>query len=286
MKRVLITGAGGQVGTVLRQGLCSEYHLRLMDRIPISRLGASEEFVKSDLSDLNILQEAMVNIDGIVHLAAVSVEDSWEKILPNNIIGTLNLFEAARRASVKRILFASSNHVVGFYRRDQVIGTDVTVRPDSRYGVSKAFGEALASLYADKYGLEIYCIRIGNVAEQPTDMRRLAIWISPRDLVQLVKIGLEHPDIKFDIVYGMSGNDRAWWDNSHAEQLGYQPLDNSETYADEVIAVEPPHDLNDREHIYQAGTFVNLEYSGVSWKGALRRWIAQSLRALVDRRRI
>ena len=284
MKRILITGAEGQVGRVLRLGLCSKYHLRLLDRIPITCLGASEEFVKSDLSDLNVLQEAMVNVDGIVHLAAVSVEDSWEQILPSNIIGTLNVFEAARRAGVKRVLFASSNHVVGFYRRDQVIGTDVTVRPDSRYGVSKAFGEALAALYADKYGLETYCIRIGNVAEQPIDMRCLAIWISPRDLVQLVEIGLEHSDIRFEIVYGMSGNDRAWWDNSRAEQLGYRPLDNSETYADEVIALEPQHAPNDRQQVYQGGAFVNLEYSGGSLKRAMRNWIAQALRALTNKR--
>lgn len=283
MKRILITGAEGEVGRVLRQGLCGKYHLRLLDRIPIACLAESEEFVKSDLSDLNVLQEAMVNVDGIVHLAAVSVEDSWEKILPSNIIGALNLFEAARRAGVKRIIFASSNHVVGFYRRDQVIGTDVTLRPDGRYGVSKAFGEALASLYADKYGLETFCIRIGNVAERPIDIRRLAIWISPRDLVQLVEIGLEHPNIKFDVVYGMSGNDRAWWDNSRAEQLGYRPLDNSETFADEVITAEPQHDLDDRQHVYQGGTFVNLEYSGVSWKGAMRRRISRLLRGLTSK---
>ncbi|MCZ6674231.1 MAG: NAD(P)-dependent oxidoreductase [Verrucomicrobia bacterium] len=279
MKRVLITGAGGQIGRVLRQGLRGKYHLRLLDRTPITGLEASEEFVKSDLSDVKVLQEAMANIDGIVHLAAVSVEDAWEKILPSNIIGTLNLFEAACRAGAKRVLFASSNHAVGFYRRDQVIGTDVTVRPDSRYGVSKAFGEALCSLYADKYGLETYCMRIGNVAERPVDMRRLAIWISPRDLIQLVEIGLEHPDINFEIVYGMSGNDRAWWDNSHAERLGYRPLDNSETYADEVIAAEPQHDPNDLQHIYQGGTFVNLEYGGGSLKEAMRGWIAHPVRA-------
>ena len=260
MKRVLITGAGGQIGRVLRPGLRGKYHLRLLDRAPITGLEESEEFVKSDLSDVNVLQEAMASIDGIVHLAAVSVEDSWEKILPNNIVGTHNLFEAARRAGVKRVLFASSSHAVGFYRRDQVIGTDVTVRPDSRYGVSKAFGEALASLYADKYGLETYCMRIGNVAERPVDVRRLAIWISPRDLIQLVEIGLEHPDIHFEIVYGMSGNDRAWWDNSNAERLRYRPLDNSEPYAEEVIAREPVHAPNDRQHIYQGGTFVKSEY--------------------------
>ena len=140
-----------------------------------------------------------------------------------NIIGCYNLFEAARQAGVKRVVFASSNHAVGFYPRKRKIGTDVTVRPDSRYGVSKAFGEALGALYSDKHGMVVTCLRIGNVGPRPLDVRRLSIWISPEDLVQLFRIGLEHPDIRFDIVYGASDNAASWWDNSRARQLGYRP---------------------------------------------------------------
>jgi len=262
MKKILITGAAGQIGKVLRKGLKGKYRLRLLDLHAIEDNVEDEESLSADLTDLDALCGAMDGIHGVVHLGAVSVEDSWEQILPNNIVGTYNVFEAARRRDVRRILFASSNHAVGFYRRDQVIGTDVTVRPDSRYGVSKAFGEALASLYADKYGLETFCMRIGNVAERPIDVRRLSIWISHRDLVQLVELGLERPDLHFEIVYGVSDNTRSWWNNSNALRLGYKPQDNSEDYVDEVIAKEPPHEPGDRQHVYQGGSFVNLEFGG------------------------
>ena len=259
MNSILITGAAGHVGRVLRDGLAGRFRLRLLDRTPVEALGPNEVFIRGDLGDPALLRSAMAGVAGIVHLAAVPVEDSWQEILPNNIVGTYNLFEAARLAGVKRVVFASSNHAVGFYRRDRHIGPDVTVRPDSRYGVSKAFGEALASLYADKYGLETFCIRIGNVAAEPVDVRRLAIWVSPRDLCQLVAIGLEHPEIHFEIVYGVSDNARSWWDNSRAAQLGYRPQDDAEDHAAEVVAREPPHDPDDRQHLYQGGHFVNLE---------------------------
>ncbi|MGI9386968.1 MAG: NAD-dependent epimerase/dehydratase family protein, partial [Methyloligellaceae bacterium] len=154
------------------------------------------------------------------------------------------------------IVFASSNHAVGYYRRDQTIGVDVIALPDTRYGVSKAFGDALGALYARKHGLKVFCIRIGNVADQPVDKRRLSIWISPRDLVQLVRIGLDHPEIDFNIVYGASENARTWWDNRAAFELGYRPEDQSEDYATEVLAKEPPIAADDPAEIYQGGTFV------------------------------
>lgn len=268
MKRILMTGAAGQVGGFLRPLLRPTYNLRLLDRRPMADLDPSEECLQGDLSDIGRLVEAMAGVEGVLHLAGVSVEDSWEKILPNNIVGTYNLFEAARQAGVKRVLFASSNHAIGFYRRDKHIGPNVTVRPDGRYGVSKVFGEALAALYADKYGLETFCMRIGNVAERPVDVRRLAIWLSPRDLAQLVAIGLDHPEIHFEIVYGVSDNTRSWWDNSRAAQLGYKPEDDSEDYAAEVVAKEPAHDPGDRQHLYQGGVFVNVEYGGDPTKAA------------------
>ena len=132
-------------------------------------------------------------VDAIVHLGGYSVEGPWEAILQANIIGCYNVFEAARRNGVKRILFPTSNHATGFYRRDQTIDHRVYIKPDSRYGVSKVFGEALGSLYADKYGMEMFMMRIGNVNPKPIDKRRLSIWFSPRDLAQLVSIGIDHP---------------------------------------------------------------------------------------------
>jgi uronate dehydrogenase len=162
---------------------------------------------------------------------------------------------------VKRLLFPTSNHATGFYRRDQTIDHRVYPKPDSRYGVSKVFGEALGSLYADKYGMEVFCIRVGNLNTVPVDKRRLSLWVSPRDLAQLVQIGIEHPDIRFEIVYGVSGNKRSWYDNSNAQRLGYKPQDDSEPYAAEVLAKEKPG-ADARSEMFQGGNFVVAEIGG------------------------
>lgn len=204
MKLILLTGAAGGVARMLRPLMRADYRLRLSDRAPVADAVAGEEQVTADLADLDTLTSAAEGVDGIVHFGAYSIEGPWETILQSNIVGTYNVFEAARRHQVKRVVFASSNHVGGFYRRDRTIGVDDRVRPDTRYGVSKCFGEALGSLYADKYGLEVLSIRIGSVLPKPVDVRRLAIWVSPRDLYQLLRIGLEHRDIRNEIVYGVS----------------------------------------------------------------------------------
>ncbi len=256
MKTILMTGAGGGVGTYLRRELAGKYALRLSDYSKL-KPGKGETFVKGDISKMSDMLRATKGVDAIVHLGGYSVEGAWDDILSANIIGCYNVFEAARRNGVKRILFATSNHAVGFYRRDQVIDHRVYIKPDGRYGVSKVFGEALGSLYADKYGMEVFCVRIGNVNDAPIDKRRLSIWISPRDMAQLVAIGIDHPDIRFEIVYGVSGNRRSWYDNSNATRLGYRPLDDGETYAAEVLAREKPGDP--RAEMYQGGTFVHVE---------------------------
>lgn len=262
MKKILITGAAGGVGAFLRKELAGRYALRLADLKQIEELGANEESVTADVSKFDDMLRAVDGVDGIVHLGAFSVEGNWDTILNANIVGTYNLFEAARLKGVKRIVFASSNHVIGFYRRDQRIDDTVYPKPDSRYGVSKVFGEALASLYADKYGAEVLCIRIGNVATKPPDVRRLSIWISPRDVAQLVGIGLDQPDIKFEIVYGISDNDRAWWDNSNAYRLGYKPQDRAEDYAEEVLAEHPALTGDPVADMHQGGSFCSTEAGG------------------------
>jgi uronate dehydrogenase len=255
MKRVLLTGAAGDVGGHLRRELAGRYELRLSDRKPVGKLAAGESFVKGDVRRLADMLAATRGVDAIVHLGGHPVEGDWETIRDVNIDGTYNVFEAARRNGVKRILFATSNHAVGFYRRDETIDHRVYPKPDSRYGVSKVFGEALGSLYSDKHGLEVFNIRIGNVNARPVDKRRLAIWISPRDLAQLVTIGIEHPGIRFEIVYGVSRNSRSWYDNSNAQRLGYAPQDASEPYAREVLKNEKPgaDPLAER---FQGGAFV------------------------------
>ena len=254
MKTVLITGATGDVGTHLARELSGKYKLRLSDRRPLK----ARNFVKADVSKMADALRITKGVDAVVHLAGYSVEGPWEAILQANIVGCYNVFEAARRNGVKRIVFPTSNHAVGFYRRDQTIDHNVYPRPDSRYGVSKVFGEALGRLYTDKYGMQMFMIRIGNVNPVPIDKRRLSIWISPRDIAQLVSIGIDHPDIGFEIVYGISGNKRAWYDNSNAYRLGYQPQDDSEPYAEEILRKDKGSG-NEIAEKYQGGIFCAVE---------------------------
>ncbi len=256
MKTVLVTGATGDVGTHLRRELAGKYRLRLSDK-RILKKGKGETFMRADISKMADALRITRGVDAIVHLGGYSVEGPWEAIHKANIVGCYNVFEAARRNKVKRIVFATSNHAVGFYRRDQTIDHRVYPKPDGRYGVSKVFGEALGSLYADKYGMEVFLIRIGNVNPKPVDKRRLSIWVSPRDIAQLVSIGIDRPDIRFEIVYGVSGNRRSWYDNSNAARLGYKPQDDSEVYAPEILPREKPGDP--RAEACQGGPFVHVE---------------------------
>jgi uronate dehydrogenase len=257
MKTVLITGASGDVGTHLRRELAGKYRLVVSDKRDLKK-EKGEKFIRADVSKMADALKITKGVDAIVHLGGYSVEGPWEGILQANIIGCYNIFEAARRNGVKRVVFPTSNHAVGFYRRDQTIDHRVYPKPDGRYGVSKVFGEALGSLYADKYGMEMYMIRIGNVNPKPIDKRRLSIWISPRDIAQLVSIGIDKPGIKFEIVYGISRNKRAWYDNSNAYRLGYQPQDDAEVWAAEVLRNEKPGGDAVAE-MYQGGVFCAVE---------------------------
>jgi len=260
MKTILVTGAAGDVGSHLRRELAGKYRLVLSDFRPIKALAAGETFAPGDIAKMSDMLRIAKGVDAVVHLGGFSVEGPWDMILRANIIGCYNLFEAARRNGVKRVLFASSNHATGFYNRDVKIDHRVYPKPDSRYGVSKVFGEQLGSLYADKYGMQVFCMRIGNVTIAPPDKRRLSNWISPRDFAELVCVGIEHPDIRFEIVYGVSANTRTWYDNSNASRLGYQPRDDAETYAAEILAKEKPGDA--RAELYQGGNFVFAEIGG------------------------
>jgi uronate dehydrogenase len=258
MKKILVTGAAGGVGGHLRRLLAARYDLVLSDVRPLPGRAKGERFTRGDLSRAADAARITKGVDAIVHLGGYSVEGPWESILQANIVGAYNLFEAARKNGVRRVVFASSHHAVGFHRRERRIDHTADVRPDTRYGVSKVFGEALGRLYADKYGLEVFCIRIGNVNPAPIDERRLSIWSSPRDLAQLVTIGLEHPDVRFEIVYGVSANRRTFYDNANAERLGYRPQDDSDPHAAELLAREAPEDPVAR--LYQGGHFTVVEH--------------------------
>jgi uronate dehydrogenase len=263
MARILLTGAAGGIGTRLRKLLKPVYpDLRLSDITKPADLRPDETFVAADLARIDEVERIVDGVDGIIHLGGISGEAPWEGILQSNIIGCYNLFEAARRNGVERVVFASSNHAVGFYPRHHHIGVDVTVRPDSRYGVSKAFGEALGSLYADKHGLRVLCLRIGNFGDKPLDKRRLSIWVRPEDLVQLIRIGLEHADLRFEIFYGASWNERAWWDNHRAYDYGYRPTGRAEDYLEHALAEQAKLKPDPVGDFFQGGTFCSQEFDG------------------------
>ena len=261
MQKVLVTGAAGDVATRLRKLMRGLYpSIRWSDIRTPADLAADDEFIAADLADHTQVEKIVAGVDGIVHLGGYSTNGPWPAIHTANIVGCYNVFEAAYRAGVKRIVFASSNHAVGFYPREQKIGVDVTVRPDSHYGVSKAFGEALGALYAEKHGLRVTCLRIGNVGDAPIDKRRLSIWLEPRDLLQLIRIGLEHPDIRFEIFYGMSDNEDAWWDNANAMRFGYRPQHRARDFVAQAMAAQaklPSDPIGDR---YQGGTYCSDDY--------------------------
>lgn len=264
MQRVLLTGASGSVGGRLRRLLPPVYPgLVLSDLAPPADLRPDETFIAADLADAAAVDRACRGIDGIVHLGGFSVEGPWETILAANIIGCHNLFEAARRNGVKRVVFASSNHVMGFHPRHRKIGIEVVPLPDTRYGLSKLFGEGLGALYAHKHGLGVLSIRIGNVGDQPMDGRRLAIWLKPEDLVQLIRIGLELPGLVYEVVYGMSDNTRAWWNNAHALELGYRPEGRSEEFAEAALAAQALLPADPVGDYFQGGSpFCSQEFDG------------------------
>jgi uronate dehydrogenase len=261
--RVVMTGAAGGVGTMVRPHLRGHFErLILSDRQNMTELEPGEAFVQADITDLADMERLLEGADGLIHLGGQAVEADWETVHAGNIVGLYNTYEAARRQGCNRIIFATTNHVVGFYRRARTIDHTAMPRPDSRYGVSKAFGEALGRFYADKFGMRVFNIRIGIADHQPVDVRRLSIWVSPRDLAQLMRIGLEHPDIHFEVVYGASRCARSWWDNANAYRLGYQPQDQAEDYAEEAhaAAARQPED-----HItaqFHGGPFCAMEFAG------------------------
>jgi uronate dehydrogenase len=263
MKRILITGAAGQIGVALREGLRGSYPLvRLLDVAPLGEAEPGEEVVIADIRDIAAMERAMVGIDCVVHLAGASVESPWDKVLPLNIEGCYNTFEAARRQAVRRVIFASSNHAVGFYRRERFIDNMVVPRPDTRYGVSKVFGEAVGRLYADKYGLSVACLRIGTFRnpDRPAEARQLLTWISHRDMVQLVRRCIDCPHYHFVVVYGVSNNLRSRWDNSNVKFLGYRPEDDSELFAREILAKGEKE--NEIAAQFHGGFYCPMEFAG------------------------
>ncbi len=255
--RLLLTGAAGGLGKVLRQTL--KPYAKVLRLSDISEMapaeGSHEEVQLCDLADKQAVHQLVEGVDAILHFGGVSVERPFEEILGANISGVFHIYEAARRHGVKRIIFASSNHVIGFYQQDETIDALSPRRPDSYYGLSKSYGEDMASFYFDRYGIETVSIRIGSSFPEPQNRRMMSTWLSFDDLTQLIERSLYTPDVGHTVVYGASANRDVWWDNRFAAHLGYQPRDSSEPFRNKVEA-QPMPAADDPAMVYQGGAFV------------------------------
>ncbi|MBC9742272.1 NAD(P)-dependent oxidoreductase [Pseudomonas syringae pv. syringae] len=255
--RLLLTGAAGGLGKVLRETLRPYTKvLRLSDIAEMApAVDGSEEVQVCDLADKNAVHQLVEGVDAIVHFGGVSVERPFEEILGANICGVFHIYEAARRHGVKRVIFASSNHVIGFYKQTETIDAHSPRRPDSYYGLSKSYGEDMASFYFDRYGIETVSIRIGSSFAEPQNRRMMSTWLSFADLTQLIELSLYTPDVGHTVVYGVSDNKTVWWDNRLASKLDYKPKDSSEVFREKVDA-QPLPAADDPAMLYQGGAFV------------------------------
>lgn len=262
-KRIAITGGSGRVGTALRRIIGAKVaSIKIIDTANPGPLDDNQTWEQVDISDGEALSACMTDVDAIVHLAGYPNERGIEDILRVNVLGTHNVLEAARRNGIERVVFGSSNHAVGFYPRQTTVSETDPMRPDSLYGLSKCWGELEAGLYFDKFGIRTLNIRIGNAGDRPTDARALRIWISQRDLAQLVLIGLEHPDVTCTTVYGISEVKSGWLNNDTAVALGYRPVDSADAMAGPDNAQERPSQMPHIAEFFQGGRFCVIEHDG------------------------
>lgn len=257
LKKLLITGANGGLGSVCRTRLAHlAEQLRISARKGLGDAAAHEEIVYCDLGDKKAVEAMVHGCDGIVHMGGQSTEATWEVIRNANLDGMFNLFEAARKSPITpRIIFASSNHAIGFHEQTARLDAKSTTRPDGLYGVSKVFGEALASMYYDKFGIETASIRIGSCFPEPKNHRMLSTWMSYDDLVLLIERIFLVPRLGCPIIYGASANSASWWDNREVGYLGWNPKDNAEVFRAKIDATMLPPPKDDVNSRYQGGAF-------------------------------
>lgn len=267
MKKLVLTGAAGALGSVLRAPLAAMCDTFVSTDLAdsVADLAANETYVKADVSDLAAMETLLEGADMVIHFGAIADEAPWDDILQSNIVGAYNVWEAAYRNGVKRVVYASSVHAVGMHLKTDTIGLDAPHRPDTYYGLAKCFAEDLASLYWDKRGVESVCMRIFSAAP-PSNARAIGTWLSMDDLIHLVQRSIDSPVVGFTTVYGISNNDRAVVDNTKAGHLGYRPKDNAEEFAKDVFASTPALDNKDPANLYIGGPFavVELGNSGVA----------------------
>jgi len=254
--RLLLTGAAGGLGRVLRPRLREWARIvRVSDREACEPAEAGEEIARADLSDAAAVDRLLDGVDAVVQFGGASLEVPFAELVPANVTGLLNVYEAARRHAVRRIVYASSSHVVGFYRQSQTVGTDAPLRPDCLYAVTKCFGEALSRYYFDRFGIETVCLRIGSSFPEPRNARMMVSYLGYDDLVELVRCALFTPRVDHSIIYGVSDNPVRWWDNAQAGHLGFHAKESSRRFAD-LFPPAAPRDNGGPEHVYQGGPWV------------------------------
>ena len=258
-ERILVTGAAGRLGLELRKSLSSlASKIRVAHRRPFTDLRPYEEEAVFDLSDKDATIAAVEGCDAIVHFGGASLESPWQTILDANIRGSYHIYEGARKNRVKRVVYASSVHAIGYHEVEAHIGVDAPVRPDSLYGVSKNFVESLSRLYWDKFGIESVCLRIFSSFPEPTDRRMLWSYLSFADCVRLVEASLTAPRVGHTISFGLSDNRVKTVDNTGAEHLGYAPQDNSEPFRAQIEANTSVSDPRRPSVKYLGGWFCEL----------------------------
>lgn len=260
MNKIVLTGAAGRLGSYLRKPLPD-----LADELVSSDLSSDigtlydgETYVRADLAEYDQIHALLDGADMVVHFGAYGDEAAFGTILGPNIVGAYNIWEAAYRNGVRRVVYASSIHAVGMHSKMDFIGTDAPHRPDTFYGLAKCFAEDLASLYWDKCRVEAVCLRILSCA-QVTSARALGTWLSYEDLIHLVERAISTPVTGFTVVYGVSNNDRAPVDNARASFLGYRPNDNAEQFAEKILAEEPSQNHDDLAATRHGGPFASVE---------------------------
>jgi uronate dehydrogenase len=258
---LLLTGAAGRLGRWLRPHLLARYGaVRASDIVSPAPALPGETLSKVNLANAKAVDRLVAGAGRIIHFGGISFEADFKDINAANILGTYNLFEAARRHGAGPIVYASSNHATGFYTRDDRLDGEATPRPDSLYGVSKAFGENLASLYVDKYGLDIACLRIGTAAPTPREPRALSTWQSYPDLLRMIEACFAAPKLGFTVLYGVSANKQRWWSNAHAPHVAYAPQDNAEYAAEKIFKRGDRRKPEDPAVKFQGGTFAAKGY--------------------------
>ncbi|WP_299281118.1 NAD(P)-dependent oxidoreductase [uncultured Tateyamaria sp.] len=260
MKKLVLTGAAGRLGSHLRGPLAEMCETFVSTDIAdgVSDLAANETYVKADLSRLDEIVNLLQDADMVVHFGAIGDEAPFDDILHANIIGAYNIWEAAHRNGVRRVVYASSIHAVGMHKSADMIGVNAPHRPDTYYGLAKCFAEDLARMYWDKRGIEAVCMRIASCATV-TNARAVGTWLSYDDLIHMVTRAIDTRVTEFSIVYGVSDNDRSPFDNTGARHLGYRPKGNAEQFAEEMFAQAPPADPSDPAQACIGGPFATVE---------------------------